>query len=136
MHISLRAGERLFINGAVLRVDRKVSLELLNDATFLLETHVMRLEEATTPLRQLYFIVQVMLMDPNDASAARAMFETSISAMSATLGDAQISESLTAIRVLVEAGRIFDALKMIRMLFPNEARILGHTDAAVPNEAA
>ncbi|HET6377498.1 MAG TPA: flagellar biosynthesis repressor FlbT, partial [Methylocella sp.] len=25
MHISLRAGERIYINGAVLRVDRKVS---------------------------------------------------------------------------------------------------------------
>ena len=62
MHISLRAGEKFYINGAVLRVDRKVSIELLNDATFLLEAHVMHVEDVTTPLRQLYFIVQIMLM--------------------------------------------------------------------------
>jgi flagellar biosynthesis repressor protein FlbT len=44
MNISLRRGERIFINGAVLRVDRKVCLELLNDVTFLLESHVMQAE--------------------------------------------------------------------------------------------
>ena len=38
--IFLKANERIFINGAVIRVDRKVSLELLNDVQFLLENHV------------------------------------------------------------------------------------------------
>ena len=33
LKISLRAGERLFLNGAVLRVDRKTQIELLNDVT-------------------------------------------------------------------------------------------------------
>ena len=74
MHISLRSGEKIYVNGAVLRADRKVSIELLNDATFLLEAHVMKVEDASTPLRQLYFIIQIMLMNPNDSQAARAMF--------------------------------------------------------------
>ena len=78
MHISLRCGEKIYINGAVLRVDRKVSLELLNDATFLLEAHVMKVEDATTPLRQLYFIIQIMLMNPHDTVKAREMCESAI----------------------------------------------------------
>jgi flagellar biosynthesis repressor protein FlbT len=41
MLISLRPGERVYINGAVVQVDRKVTIELLNDAMFLLEGHVM-----------------------------------------------------------------------------------------------
>ena len=41
MRLYLRPGEKLYINGAVIRVDRKVSIELLNDVTFLLENHVM-----------------------------------------------------------------------------------------------
>lgn len=49
LRLSLRAGERIYMNGAVLRVDRKVSLELLNDASFLLEAHVLQAEAATTP---------------------------------------------------------------------------------------
>ena len=69
MNITLRAGERIYINGAVLRTDRKATIELLNDATFLLETHVMQASDATTPLRQIYFVIQVMLMDPSAAKA-------------------------------------------------------------------
>ena len=66
--ISLKSGERIFINGAVVRVDRKVSIEFLNDVTFLLEAHVMQPEQTTTPFRQLYFAAQAMLIDPGRAS--------------------------------------------------------------------
>ena len=68
MNITLRAGERFFINGAVIRIDRKASIELLNEVTFLLENHVMQAEEATTLVRQIYFAVQIMLMDPTAAA--------------------------------------------------------------------
>ena len=78
LRISLKAGERIFINGAVLRVDRKVSLEFMNDVTFLLENHVMQPEEATTPLRQLYFIVQMMLINPAGVEQSMEMFRKSI----------------------------------------------------------
>lgn len=64
MSLHLRAGEKLYLNGAVIKVDRKVSIEILNDVTFLLASHVMQPADATTPLRQLYFVVQSALMDP------------------------------------------------------------------------
>ena len=70
MNITLRAGERFFINGAVIRIDRKASIELLNDVTFLLENHVMQAKDATTLTRQIYFAVQIMLMDPTAAASA------------------------------------------------------------------
>ena len=63
MHITLRANEKIYVNGAVLRADRKVSLELMNDAVFLLENHIMQEKDATTPMRQWYYIVQLMLME-------------------------------------------------------------------------
>ena len=53
MRFSLKAGERIFINGAVLTVSQKVTLSLLNEARFLLESHVLQVVEATTPMRQL-----------------------------------------------------------------------------------
>ena len=74
--ISLKSGERIYINGAVVRVDRKVSIEFLNDVAFLLEAHVMQPDQTTTPFRQLYFIVQTMLMDPADTAAARQLFDS------------------------------------------------------------
>lgn len=71
--INLKSGERIFINGAVLRVDRKVSIEFLNDVTFLLEAHVMQPEETTTPFRQLYFMIQTMVIDPSNGKHRQAL---------------------------------------------------------------
>src|SRR5260221_314320 len=48
MKISLRAGERIYGNGAVLCVDRKGCLELVNDVMFLLEGQGMQAGDATT----------------------------------------------------------------------------------------
>lgn len=120
MHISLRAGERFYINGAVLRVDRKVSFELLNDATFLLDAHVMRVEEVTTPLRQLYFIVQIMLMNPADTPAARDMFEQALRATRAQIENSTILEGLDSAERFISDNRKFDALKTIRKLLSLE----------------
>jgi|SRR6516165_1021998 flagellar protein FlbT len=136
MHISLRSGEKIYINGAVLRVDRKVSLELLNDATFLLEAHVMKVEDATTPLRQLYFIIQIMLMNPNDTSAALEMFENSVRLTIDVSKHPGLVLGLKGVKALVEGNRTFEALKSVRALFPIEAEILAGGDTSSPNQAA
>lgn len=136
MRISLRAGERVYINGAVLRVDRKVSLELLNDATFLLEAHVMKVEDAATPLRQLYFIIQIMLMNPSDSAAAREMCGKSIRMTIAASDNAALATGLRAVHALVDANRIFEALKAVRALFPIEAEILASGGDSWPTQAA
>lgn len=136
MHISLRAGEKIYINGAVLCADRKVSLELLNDATFLLEAHVMKVENATTPLRQLYFIVQIMLMNPTDTATARDMFERSIRMIMEISADAALLAGLNGVKTQVNNGRVFEALKSIRMLFGIEAEILAGRQQISPTQAA
>lgn len=124
--IGLRAGEKIYINGAVLRADRKVSLEFLNDVAFLLESHIILAEETTTPLRQLYFVLQTMLMDPTRAPATKEIFDRSHALLLASFRNEEILSGLTALEDLVSAGRIFDALKTIRALLPLESAILGN----------
>jgi flagellar protein FlbT len=120
MNITLRAGEKLYINGAVIRVDRKATIELLNDVTFLLENHVMQAEQATTPLRQIYFAIQVMLMDPGATQAAmtlsRRLMESALQAFESPL----IVAGLKVIAGQIDRGRNFEALKALRALFPLE----------------
>ncbi|MET7247497.1 flagellar biosynthesis repressor FlbT [Methylobacterium sp. EM32] len=132
MRLSLRAGERIYINGAVLRVDRKVAVELLNDATFLLESHVLQAEDATTPLRQLYFAAQTMLIDPGQTAAARALYDGLRDGLLAATGETVLRDGLAAAHALVEGGRLFEALKLIRGLYPLEAALMsaGETPAA------
>jgi flagellar biosynthesis repressor protein FlbT len=125
--ISLKQGERIFINGAVVRVDRKVSIEFLNDVTFLLEAHVMQPEQTTTPLRQLYFIVQTMLMDPSNASAAMQLFDAAHGDLCNVLVSPDMQAALTEVRRFVDAKRYFDALRTLRGCFPREDEILRGT---------
>ena len=136
MCISLRGGERIYVNGAVLKVDRKVTLELVNDVAFLLESQVMQVADATTPLRQLYFVVQLMLMSPHDVEEAKAVYQEQRSALLAVSENAEILQSLQGIEELVEAKRYYDALRKIRPLFDVEQLILSGNESLKPVEIA
>lgn len=128
LKIHLKANERIFINGGVLKVDRKVSIELLNDVVFLLESHVMQQEDATTPLRQLYFIVQSMLIDPHTVSLARQIYDQSYTLLLATFRDRDVLEGLVEVQTLIERGKPFEALKRIRGMFGVEQRLIDAGD--------
>lgn len=117
MKISLRPGEKIYVNGAVFSVDRRVSLELLNDVTFLLESHVMQAIDATTPLRQLYFAIQTMLMDPKAENEIR---ESVLRMLHLRYrGEARIAsrDELDTVVQALEQGRAFDALRIVRGLY-------------------
>jgi flagellar protein FlbT len=129
LKITLRAGERIFVNGGVLKVDRKVSIELMNDVIFLLEQHVMKPEETTTPLRQLYFMVQMMLMDPSLHMKARTLAKESVANLLKSISDGKIMQGLAEVGDLLDTDKPFEALKKVRMLLPLET-----TNAQQPQE--
>ncbi len=117
MRFSLKAGERIFINGAVLTVSQKVTLSLLNDARFLLESHVLQVDQATTPMRQLYFVVQALLINPKEADKTMLAYRNLHDALTLIYTDEKAMAALRNIRELVEADRTFEALKIIRSLY-------------------
>ena len=129
LKITLKANEKIYVNGAVIRADRKVSLEFLNDVQFLLEGHVLQPEDATTPLRQLYFIVQIILMNPEGAGEAREMLRKSMPMLLACFSDEHMLSSLKHIDRLVNEGHVYDALKALRGLYVLEQRILNAGEA-------
>jgi len=142
IRISLRAGERIFVNGAVLRVDRKTSIEFLNNVVFLLEQHVMQEEEATTPLKRLYFTVQKLLIEPaNGFNIRQEYYRRHLELLDAYEGT-EIAERLGEVRALINTGRNFEALKRIRAMFPLEEEILdrraetAETQADAPDTTA
>ncbi|HEV7246024.1 MAG TPA: flagellar biosynthesis repressor FlbT [Shinella sp.] len=128
LRISLKSGERIFVNGAVLRVDRKVAIEFLNDVTFLLENHVLQPEQATTPLRQLYFIAQMALINPEGAEQSIAMFRKSVIMLLSCFKNEEVLAELKRVDALVTQDRVFEALKAIRALYPIEDRILNNQE--------
>jgi flagellar protein FlbT len=136
LKLSLKPNEKLYVNGAVIRVDRKVTVELLNDVQFLLEGHVLQPEEASTPLKQLYFILQVVLMNPQGAVQAREMFRRSLPLMLANFTDEQIRATLKNVDRMVGEDKVYEALKAIRSLYPLEQRVLFGNDDNKPLQHA
>jgi flagellar protein FlbT len=124
LKIALKPGEKIYVNGAVISVDRKVSLEFLNDVQFLLQNHVMQADDATSPLRQLYFMVQIILMNPEDAAQARSMFRETLPVLLDTFRTDAICAKLRDIDQMVRDGQVFEALRAIRGLFPQEDAML------------
>jgi flagellar protein FlbT len=126
--LSLKANEKIYLNGAVVRFDRKVTMELLNDVQFLLESHVLQPEDASTPLKQLYFILQVMLMNPQGAPDARDMFRRSLPLLLASFKDERIRNPLKQVDRMVGEDNVFEALKTIRSLYAFEREALQQND--------
>jgi flagellar protein FlbT len=120
LRLSLKSGERIFINGAVLRPDRKVTLELMNEAVFLLAHHVIQPEQASTPLRQLSFVVQSMLIDPANAPRSNLIFREFVSEIRTIVRNKEILDGLIEVTRYVDESRIFDALKSLRRLLTIE----------------
>jgi flagellar biosynthesis repressor protein FlbT len=123
MIIHLKKNERVFINGAVIQLDRRGSIELLNDAQFLLASHVMQIEEATTPLRQLYFVVQTMLIDPVNSELTRELFTIQIDQLNIVVQWQSYRALLGVVGKLVEKTEYFEALKLLRKNFEIDAMI-------------
>lgn len=122
--ISLKANEKIYINGAIIRFDRKTSMEILNDVDFLLANHILQAEDATTPLKQLYFVVQLMLMTPNDIDASMTVYRQLLPSMISAFKNEKVVSELKIIDQLVHEKRYFEAMRGIRELYPIEDSIL------------
>jgi flagellar biosynthesis repressor protein FlbT len=117
MIIHLKKNEKIFINGAVIKLDRRGSIELLNDAQFLLASHVLQVEDAKTPLRQLYFIVQTMMIDPANSELTSTLLQSHIDQLLTVINNPDYVSLLKGIQALVERTEYFEALKLLRKNF-------------------
>ena len=136
MNLYLRAGDKLYLNGAVIRVDRKVSVEILNKVTFLLGTHVLQADEANTPLRQIYFVIQTMVMDPASSKSVLPMVHSMIMSAIEAFDDARILSELKRIDELICNAHHFEAMKVLRSLFDPEKRLMSSERTSASSDAA
>lgn len=124
MRLTFKAGERFYLNGAVVHFPEKTTLELLNKADFLLESHIMQLDQTSTPLRQLYFIAQMMLTSPASSVDARKTFMRFARSLSQTVDHYRLCAGLQEVVDLVNLGNVYEAMKKIRELYPLEDSLM------------
>ena len=87
LRITLRDGEKVVINGAVLRASGRAEIVLENAAAILRGRDVMTPEEADTPAKRLYFACMLAYLDPANLiqhqSRILTLFEDLVGALEA-----------------------------------------------------
>lgn len=138
LKVRLRAGERLAINGAVIRNtgSRTAEIEVLNEATLLQERDIILPEQADTPVKTLYFLIQQMHLEPHRYEEHYRSFiqlssDTFASAFGA--GDKETGNVVMELVGLIGERNHIAALRRLQKMFgrPGDNRIAasGHDRA-------
>ena len=125
LRLRLAAHEFIVVNGAVLtNGDYRTTLIVRNFAQIMREKDVLHEEDATTPTRRLYFLVQAMLMQPPPSAELQADYQQVL----ASLQDAYIKPATLAAlddaACLVAAADYYKALTRLQPLIQYEAALL------------
>ncbi|MFZ4761936.1 MAG: flagellar biosynthesis repressor FlbT [Alphaproteobacteria bacterium] len=133
LKIDLKPGEKFVLNGAVVTVGKDGrSLVLNNEAMLLRDRDVMQEEEATTPVRRIYFAIMLMYVDAENIEKYREHYQRYLLDLLevTTLPDVKIA--LVNIAEDVAAKFYYRALKTCRTLMNLEAELL----ASAPKTAS
>ena len=130
LRISLRDGERMVVNGAVLQAVGRTNLCVENKAMILRGRDVMTVEEANTPARLLYFACMMAYIDPDNATHREAVVKQVGELMTAL----QSAEAKTVCIAFAEKAAVSDfygALVDCKWLISYEAEAMARVSATV-----
>ena len=122
--IDLKPGEKILIGEAVITNDsQRTRLHIAGDAPIMREKDVMQEDEANTPCKRIYFLVQCMYLASDPAQYHTKYFdmvkEVQQASPSSTIFFMQINEEIMS-------GNYYRALKLGKQLIEHEKELLEH----------
>jgi flagellar protein FlbT len=130
LRISLRNGEPVIVNGAVLRAVGRTDLVLENEATILRGREVMKPQDADSPAKQLYFACMMAYIDPADIARHQQALLERLEALLSALESPEAKGVCVHFAQKVATGQFYQALGECRWLIAYEADALARLDAA------
>lgn len=136
LKLSLKPGEKLVINGAVIaNGDRRSTMIIHNKAAILRERDIMQEDEANTPAKSVYFPIMLMYLDDDghdkyyDAFAERMTeFMSAVSRPAALELCVQVSKD-------VMARNYYRAIMNTKKLIAFEEELLSYVPEDLPADA-
>lgn len=133
LKLTLKPGERLVINGAVLENgDRRSTLTIQNQASVLRERDIMQPDEAQTPMRRIYFAIMMLYLDEENADQFRQEFAVRLSEFMEAINNAEALRTCVDIIQLVEARQYYKALLAAKSLYEFEEVRLNYVSSGLP----
>lgn len=133
LRISLKDGEKIVINGAVLRSAGRTDIVLENDASVLRGRDVMAPDEADTPARRLYFACMLAYLDPPNIAQHRGHVLELLDGLIHALEAPSAKAACARFASRIAASDFYRALADCREIIAYEAHALGRL---IPADAA
>lgn len=127
LRISLRNGERVIINGAVLRSVGRTDVIVENSSTVLRGRDVMKPEDANTPARRLYFACMMAYIDQDNREKHQQSLLSQLEALVAALEAPEAKAACLRFAEKIALEQFYAALSDARWLFHYEAEVLGRS---------
>ena len=125
LKVELKSGEKIILNGAVVRLVGPPSAILIeNQATLLRERDVITPDRADTPAKRVAFTIQLMYLDPDNVGAYRADYERLMADFRGAIRTPAIVERLGEIGRAVDQRQFYKALSLMRAVLRHERRVL------------
>jgi flagellar protein FlbT len=125
LRISLRDGERLVVNGAVLKAHGRVAIGVESRAAILRGSDLMPASAATTPARRLYHAGISAYIDPDNAARHQDAIIKSLQEVMAALDTPVAAAACAAFARKVAGGDYYRALAECRALIAMENAVPG-----------
>ena len=123
--LKLAPGERVLINGAVIENgDRRCRISIKTpNASILRLKDAIHPDEVATPVSRVCYDAQLALSGDTDPAQGSRNLLQGIEQLSRVFDDRESRDALTAATEDVMAGNVYRALRQLRRLLPQEARI-------------
>lgn len=131
LRITLRDGEKMILNGAVLRAVGRTQLSLENGAAILRGRDVMNPEEADTPAKRLYFACMMAYVDPDNLDRYREDILVLIGDLLSAFTSIESKAVCTTFAEKIATNQYYRALGDCRWLIAYEAEVLARVPAAI-----
>jgi flagellar biosynthesis repressor protein FlbT len=123
LRISLRDGELMIVNGALLRSIGRTDLGVENNVTLLRGREIMTPEEATSPARRLYYACMLAYIDPEGAGRHHDEIVGCLGDLVTALESHVAKAACAAFARKVATGDFYRALVDCRTLMTYEADV-------------
>lgn len=131
LKVSLKPGEQFVVNGAVVRNgDRRTNLIIQNKVSLLREKDIMQEEEASTPVKRIYFAIMLMYLDQDNYQDYYDEFVLRMTEFMNVIEDPVATQDCLAISRDVMHRDYYKGLVTCRKLFDFEAERLNFVPAA------
>jgi len=122
--IDLKPGEKILIGKAVITNDsQRTRIHIAGDAPIIRSKDIMKEEEADTPCKKIYFLIQCMYLTEDIAEYQDTFFE-----LIKEIQDASPSSSIFFMQIHDEIlnGHFYKALKIAKQLIQHEEELIQH----------